>query len=318
MSSLGIKDVGGNRIAGTIVYPSPVGPTTATFKPTKPLLPGERIEPWVTSAVQDLTGNSAKVGPGTSLVNPTVDSADPTIHEAWAKLSTSHASGASYAKAAGVGDTIQFKFTGSAVSLYGIRTADAGYATVLIDGVPRKTVNFYSHTTAYGVNLYSVLLNEGPHTLTVQVKGSHPSGSKGNAVNVDAIKVDGALQQQTSAVQTWSRHRSTDAYKGSFDTEASYLSTWKASRPTVTTSFRATAVHVVGCKSPDAGLMAVYVDGKLKATVDGYQSYSSCNKTLVHVTGLTNAPHSIIVAPLGTHDSKATGTKVSVDAIVAS
>ncbi len=316
-ATLGLRRVGGGNIAGHLIWPA-AGPANATFIPSSPLIPGERVMPWVTTASSDLAGNAAKVGASSSLVDPTIDSASPTITEAWAKISTSHASGGSYAKAAGVLDNIQFKFTGSAVSLVGIRTPDGGYGTVLVDGVPRKTINFYSHTTAYGVTLYSALLNEGAHTLTVQVKGSHPSGSKGNAVNVDTIKVDGALKQQTSAVQAWSRHRSTDAVKGSYDAEASYLAAWHASKPTLTGHFFGTAVHVVGCKSPDSGLLGVYIDGKLKATVDGYQSYSSCNKTLVHLIGLSSATHSIIVAPLGTHDSKATGTKVSVDAIVAS
>ena len=56
-----------------------------------------------------------------------------------------------------------------------------------------------------------------------------------NAVNVDGLKVDGKVVQQSSAVQTWSRHRSTDAFKGSYDAESSFLTSWHGSRPTLST-----------------------------------------------------------------------------------
>jgi hypothetical protein len=204
------------------------------------------------------------------------------------------------------------------VSLYGVRTVDGGYGLVSVDGVAKKTVNFYAKKTAYGVKLWSGLLSEGRHVVTVTVKGSHAKGSAGNAVNVDAVKVDGHLHQQTGAVQAWSRHRSTDAFQGSYDAEASYLSTWHGSKPTLTTAFAGAAVHLVGCKSPDGGRYAVYVDGKLKASLDDFQKYTSCSKVLVRLGGLGSGRHSLTVAPLGTHAKASTGTKVSVDAIVAS
>jgi hypothetical protein len=126
------------------------------------------------------------------------------------------------------------------------------------------------------------------------------------------------MVQQTSAVQAWSQHRSTDAFKGSYNAESSYLSTWKGSKPTLSTSFAGTAVHIVGCKSPDGGQFAVYIDGKLSAVKDGYQKFTTCNKTLVKITGLSSGAHTVTIAAVGTHQKAATGTKVSVDAIVAS
>ena len=92
-STLGLREVGGGNIAGHIVWPAP-GPTSATFTPDKPLLPGERVIPWVTSAVLDLAGNAAKAGPLSSLVDPTIDSTSPTLTETFSKISTGHASGA--------------------------------------------------------------------------------------------------------------------------------------------------------------------------------------------------------------------------------
>ena len=128
-----------------------------------------------------------------------MDSLAPTITTTWSKITTGKASGGSYAKAAGARDQIAFSFSGSKVNLVGVRTPDGGYATVSVDGVPRKTINFYAKTTAYGVSLYSGLLCEGSHVLTVTVKAAHAKGSKGNAVNVDALKVDGKLVQQSSS-----------------------------------------------------------------------------------------------------------------------
>ncbi|BEP16040.1 hypothetical protein acdb102_43510 [Acidothermaceae bacterium B102] len=315
-ASLGLRQVGGGNIPGTLVWPS-TGPTTATFKPTNPLLPGEKVVPWVTSAVVDLAGNAAQASPISAQVDPTVDSLAPTITTTWSKVVSGHASGGSYAKAAGARDQISFSFTGSSISLIGVRTPDGGYATLSVDGVPRKTVNFFSKKTAYGVTLYSGLLSEGTHVVTVTVKASHPKGSTGNAVNVDALKVDGKLMQQTAADQIWSLHRSTDAYKGSYNAESSYLSSWKGSKPTLSTTFSGSAVHIVGCKSPDGGNLAVYVDGKLKATDSTFQKFTSCNKTLVKIGGLSGGSHTVTITPLGTHAKASSGTKVSVDAIVA-
>lgn len=316
-ATVGLRDVGGAQIKGTVVWPAP-GPTQAIFTPDQPLLPGERVVPWVSSTVVDLAGNSAKAGTVSDLIDPVVDSTSTTIHRTWSKVATSHASGGSYAKAAGARDALSFSATGSVFSLYGVRTPDGGYGLVSVDGVAKKTVNFYAKKPAYGVKLWAGLLSEGTHVITVTVKGSHPKGSTGNAVSVDGVKVDGRMVQQSSAVQAWSRHRSTDAFQGSYDAEASYLSTWHASKPTLSTAFAGSAVHLVGCKSPDSGNFAVYVNGKLKATVNGYQKFTSCNKVLVRLTGLGSGKHTVTVAPLGTHAKAATGTKVSVDAIVAS
>jgi hypothetical protein len=315
-ATLGLREVGGGTIPGTIVWPAP-SPTSATFTPAKPLSPGERVIPWVSSSVVDLAGNAAKASTVSSLVDPTIDSVSSTISELWSKVSASKASGHSYAKAAGARDTISFTVTGGSLALYGIRTPDGGYGLVSIDGVAKKTVNFFGKKTTYGAVLYKAALKKGSHVVTVTVKGSHPKGSKGNAVNVDALKVDGKMVQQSSAVQAWSRHRSTDAFQGSYDAESSYLASWHASKPTLQATFAGTAVHLVGCKSPDAGNFAVYVDGKLKAKVSGYQKYTSCNKTLVRLKGLSNRHHTITVASLGTKAKAAKGTKVSVDAIVA-
>ncbi|MDX6253669.1 MAG: large repetitive protein [Frankiales bacterium] len=315
-ASLGLKRVGGGIIPGHIVWPAPT-PSLATFTPDKPLLPGDKVVPWVTSAVVDLAGNPARASTATSTVDPTVDSAAAVITASWSKISTGHASGGSYAKAAGARDQIDFSFSGSAVKLVGVRTTDGGYGLVSVDGVPRKTVNFHAGKTAYGVVLYSALLSEGHHVVSVTVKGSHPKSSKGNAVNVDALKVDGRTLQQSSASQHWARHRSTDAFNGSYDAEASFITTWHGSKPTLATTFAGKAVHVVGCKSPDGGKYGVYVDGKLKATGDAFQKFTSCNKVLVRVNGLSAGSHKVTVALLGTHSKVSTGTKVSVDAIVA-
>lgn len=315
-ATLGLRQIGGGNIPGTLIWPS-TGPTTATFKPTSALLPGEKVVAWVTSAVVDLAGNSAQASPISATVDPTVDSIAPTISTTWSKISTGKASGGSYAKAAGARDQIAFAFSGSKVDLVGVRSPDGGYATVSVDGVPRKTVNFYAKTTAYGATLYSGLLSEGSHVVTVTVKAAHVKGSAGNAVNVDALKVDGRLIQQSAANQSWSLHRSTDAFGGSYSAEASYVSAWKGSKPALSTSFSGSAVHIVGCKSPDSGNLAVYVDGKLKATGSAYQKFTSCNKTLIRIGGLSAGSHTVTVTPLGTHVKASKGTKVSVDAVVA-
>ena len=65
------------------------------------------------------------------------------------------------------------------------------------------------------------------------------------------------------------------------------------------------------------GYAHVYIDGKLKATDSAFQKFTSCNKTLVRIGGLSAGTHTVTVTPLGTHAKASTGTKVSVDAIIA-
>jgi hypothetical protein len=175
-ATLGLREVGGAKISGQITWPAP-DPSSATFNPDFPLLPGEKVVPWETNAVVDLAVKAAKATPVSAQVDPTVDSLSPTITTTWSKISTRKASGGSYAKAAGARDQITFAFTGSKVNLVGVRTPDGGYGTVLVDGVPRKTINFYAKSTAYGLSLYSGLLAEGGHVITLNVNGAHPKGS---------------------------------------------------------------------------------------------------------------------------------------------
>ena len=93
--------------------------------------------------------------------------------------------------------------------------------------------------------------------ITVQVKGSHPKGPRATRSTSTRSRSTVALHQQTSAVQAWSRHRSTDAVEGSLDAEASYLSSWKAGKPTLIDGvLPARRSTWSGCKSPDSGLMA--------------------------------------------------------------
>ncbi|MEL7975669.1 hypothetical protein AAG589_07370 [Isoptericola sp. F-RaC21] len=86
------------------------------------------------------------------------------------------------------GDSVDFRFTGSAVDLYGLRASNQGTATVLIDGREAGTADFYGKQRAGNQLIWSSgELEPGEHTVTLRSTGSG-SGS-GTEINVDRFVV---------------------------------------------------------------------------------------------------------------------------------
>ena len=82
--------------------------------------------------------------------------------------------------------------------------------------------------------------------------------------------------------------------------------------PSVTFTFRGTAVRWYTVLGPAQGKANVYLDGTLKGTFDNYATSTTYNAARTF-TGLSDAVHTISIRPLGTKQAASSGTLISVD-----
>ena len=88
------------------------------------------------------------------------------------------------------GDSVDFRFSGSSVDLYGLRASNQGLATVLIDGVEVGTADFYGRTRVGNQLIWtSPALEPGEHTLTLVATGLGSGSPSGTGINVDRLVV---------------------------------------------------------------------------------------------------------------------------------
>ncbi|MEV0889976.1 hypothetical protein [Promicromonospora sp. NPDC050262] len=88
------------------------------------------------------------------------------------------------------GDSVDFRFSGSSVDLYGLRASNQGLATVLVDGVEVGAADFYGRTRVGNQLIWSSPdLGAGEHTLTLVATGQGSESASGTGVNVDRLVV---------------------------------------------------------------------------------------------------------------------------------
>jgi Fibronectin type III domain len=92
-----------------------------------------------------------------------------------------------------------------------------------------------------------------------------------------------------------------------------------AGGPSATFNFQGTAAAFVSTLGPNRGIVDVWLDGALVATLDLYAP-SISTRTIVWTTGdmaLPGGTHTIQLRPTGTHDSNATNSRIDLDAFLA-
>lgn len=211
------------------------------------------------------------------------------------------------------GSTATFTFTGTAVTWHTVTGPGQGDANVYVDGALKAAVDDYSATTKYHVARTVAGLATGPHTLRIVVRGVKGSAAgTGTEVAVDDFVVGSTVTQQNGpgVRYGWEPVAAAAATGGSY--AAADLAGAKYAF-----TFRGVAVRWVTVLGPSMGEAAVYVDGVLKATVNGYSSKAVFGSSRA-VTGLTDAVHTLVVVVLGKHTSPATGNTVAVDGFVVS
>ena len=69
---------------------------------------------------------------------------------------------------------------------------------------------------------------------------------------------------------------------------------------------------LIGTKGPDQGIMKVYIDDVLKATVDNYAATTATDQVLYEFDGLTSAVHLVKVTVTGTKNPLSTGNLITL------
>lgn len=178
---------------------------------------------------------------------------------------------------------------------------------MLIDGRGRGVFDLSGAVRRFGVSYRFGGLDPGSHTIRVVVLG-HPGrfGPSGTAVAVDGFAVGGSTLPASSISYRWAVRRDPAASGGASAIEDDAgASLWFR--------FRGTSISWITVKGPDQGRAAVYVDGALRATYDGYATDPTYGVPRA-IRGLSDAEHALHIVVLGTARPGATGTGVSVDA----
>lgn len=318
-TSLGLVLVGTpGTVSATVTV---LSVTSASIKPTTPLVPGGVYGLTVASSIKDGTGNSAVASVTTVRTSTTVTPGSPALREYWDPDVTTSAFGGGYEKSATLNDTSSLLFHGTSVSLSGPVSRVGGYAHVYVDGVYKSTISFYAAATAWKTTVWtSSALSDAYHRVSVVVTATHAVASGGNYVYIDQWTVGTTTYQEASGDAThssydaWSRQVATDATARVADLEVLDNRYLNGGLPTATTPVSGATVTVKLCRTPKAGYAYVYVDGARRATVSLYQSFTSCGYTAYTGT-LTPGVHSVGVGVTGIVPSGSGGSAVGLDAV---
>jgi hypothetical protein len=267
----------------------------------------------LTSGITDLAGNPLAAYSWTTRAEVKIENTSPAFHETWDRHTSASASGGAFSVAQTSGFSARFAFEGTDVALVGARSSSGGYANVSIDGGAATKVSFYHSSTQWQRAVWSKSgLADARHAVVVTVLGSKPSAAKATNVYIDAFKVAGTTYQENDAhvTDSFRRVKSSAASGGSYDLATHVSAGHTGSRPSYSVTFRGTRVSVYGTRTTTSGTAAVYIDGKLTATVS-FNGTTAYGVQLFSSASLKDKTHTIRVEVLGTRTGK--NSSVAID-----
>jgi hypothetical protein len=283
----------------------------AFVEPDRPLIPGQTYQavvnvPGALPAVVDRSGNPA---PTTQLpfATPTeLEQDSPAVSYGWRTVSTADARGGSYVTERQAGATASFAFAGRSVTWITMTGPTQGKAAVSIDGSRIGVFDQYSAGKVFGVERRSTGLARGEHVVAIRVLGKASAAASDALVAVDGFEVGTDRVPTPDLELAWGRATDARASGGSY-----VASDLKGSSLELT--FRGTGVLWTTLRGPRQGRAAIYVDGALVRTVDGYASDPTFG-VIRTVSGLPEGLHTLRIVVLGEGRPAADGTLVSADA----
>jgi len=216
-----------------------------------------------------------------------------------------------------IGNSVQYSFAGTNVSLFGRKGPAQGKLSVVIDGGPAQVMDCYWLNTAVPTELFraSGLSATGTHTITATVAAKNAS-STANTVSIDYFQVmpsdPGAILQTIpydipangTYSGTWS-YTPNDLTKFYGGTRA-YSQTVGSS---VSFTFTGNGIRLYGTKTSSAGKISISLDGGPATLVNCFQPCLNNNyeymAKLYEVTGLSATGTHTIVATVATKDPAA-------------
>ena len=299
----------GAGVAGTVAATTP---TTATFRPAVPLVPGAPYELVVGAPITDLADN-----PITPAVTPlrtetTIENTSPALTQLWTVEADTTADGGRLIKSDLAGSAAAVAFTGTSIAVLGRRSNVGGYADIYLDGVKQNTtpISFYSSSPSARQTVFSKTgLPDAAHTLTVRVLGTKATASAGTWVALDAFVAGTTYQENAAAVRTaFRRVTSSAAAGGSYDVADAGGADYRFSFHGRTFAWTATTL-------PTGGRATVYVDGTKVADVSQYSATARYKVRVFTAPTLAAGEHSVRIVVGTGRPAGSTGTDVTFDAV---
>jgi len=214
------------------------------------------------------------------------------------------------------GNYLEYAFTGTQVSWYGLKNNDLGMAAVYIDGVlAQDNIDCYSNMRIVQQLFTKTGLPNGNHTIKVVVKGTHNPSSSGYALVHDYFGFIGTPATPSAADDATVG----TTYNGTWVTDVNplYYNTTCHVSNTINSDFQYTftgsQVFWYGLKNDDLGMATVYIDGVMAAdNIDCYSTTKAVNM-LFSKTNLSNGSHTIKVVVKGTKNPSSSGTAIVHD-----
>jgi len=234
----------------------------------------------------------------------------------WTTVKNPGASGGSFAITNKSGSSVTVRFVGTKLDWVGKKGPAYGEASVAMDGGTAVTVDLSAAKALWQQDVWNTgTLVSGIHVVTISWSGVKGADSTSTFVNVDALRVTGALlalhQQSNTDLTykgTWTTVHTSDASGGSF----AYS---HASNASVTIHFTGIELAWIAKTGPAHGIAKVKVDSGAWEMIDLY-SASAAWKVPVWNTGvLAEGAHTVTIQWTGTKDSAATATNIDLDAL---
>jgi hypothetical protein len=218
-------------------------------------------------------------------------------------------SGGTAAVATTPGARATFNFTGTSVNWIGLRGPSAGIARVFIDDALRGTVDLYEPSDHQAVVFSASGLEDGIHTLTIEVTGSHNPASTNSTVVVDAFDARARVEETHPSI-TYTEIWEATVSRGWSDKTAVF--TWVTGAHAIF-RFSGTSVRWIGYRGPLGGIADIYMDGIFVAAVDTYAADETAQAILYEANGLASGSHVFTIHVTGEKNPLAREMFITVD-----
>ena len=263
---------------------------------------------------------------------PSSASADTTTDDAGTSGTDHFGYGANWGTATGISDLYQgtahwsnttgaaatYTFTGTGVTIWGVKDHDQGIAAFSVDGGAATYADDYASTRTAQAPLWSSRgLAPGTHTVTISNTGTKNSASSNDTVAIDYATVtpnissiDDGATTGTNAFAYGSNWGTATGIGDLYEGTAHWNSTGGS---TATLTFSGTGAVIYGVKDVDQGIATYSVDGGAARSVDDYNAARVPGASLFTVSGLNAGNHTITITVTGTKNSASSNDIIALD-----
>jgi SpoIID/LytB domain protein len=233
----------------------------------------------------------------------------------WGAYSKTSAYGGSYERSSTAGAYVVIPFNGTRLDWIGMKGTTTGMVDVYLDNVLQTTINLYTSTPVYQVNLWSTgNLPAGYHTVKLQ---NHLGSTQ--YVPIDAVDVAGSLVASkrfeqtdthlvwTPSYATWTTGSSTSYSGGSIK----YIN----KTGSVTINFTGVSLKVIAKKSTAYGEAKITLDGTTVFTISLYNSTTVYKQVAWSSGFLVPGNHTVKIEWTGAKSVSTGSTNVNLDAV---